>query len=66
MTDLGGVIIVTVCVLLALFVARLLVNNCLSAQRYKLRDNYENIASSRRSERDTSTALLLPISGGRR
>lgn len=57
----------TVCVLLALFVARLLIHNCLSAQRYKLRDNYENLANSRRFERDASTALLLPISGsGRR
>jgi len=66
MTDLGGVIIVTVCVLIAIFCVRLLVNDCLSAQRYKLRDNYENLANNRRCERDPSTALLLPISGGRR
>lgn len=66
MTDLGVVIIVTVCVVLAVCFVRLLAHNCLSTQRYKLRDNYEDLFDSRRCDNDSSSTLLLPIIGGKR
>lgn len=61
MSNIITVILTTVCVLLVLFFAKLLIQNCLMEQRFNLRDSCEDMGNRRRPSRDQSTALLLPI-----
>lgn len=57
------VIVIAACLTCSFVIFRFLVGNCISSQRFKLIYDYEDFRHThRRTNRDTTTALLLPIS----